>query len=159
MILGLDYAGSTTLYSKLIGYDKEVLYPTKTYNGANIQCCGMNVNIYAPNGRFWQREFWKYFYHDINALIYVIDRTDDIRIEETNEIFQDLMKEKNLSNIPVLIFLNKCDREDCLFSNDIIDDLGLKEIKGRHWCIEACNALKGWYIKNGMKWLFEELSE
>jgi len=55
----------------------------------------------------------------MKILIYVIDASDEERMEECNEIFQQLLKEEKLKNVPVLVYANKADLDNCLSPDTI----------------------------------------
>ena len=158
LILGLDNAGKTTLLNYLTREDNRNTMPTPGVNGKSIQCCGINLNVYDLGGQKALREYWKYYYENIDALIYVVDASDETRIAECNESFQELLKEEKLANVPVLAYGNKADLETCLGLDEIIDKLNMNDITGRHWSLYACSALKGKGVKDGIKRIFEKFS-
>ena len=80
-------------------------------------------------------------------------------MDECNESFQQLLNEEKLKNVSVLVYGNKADLENCLEPDIIIEKLKMNDITGRDWAIYACSALKGTGVKDGIKWLFEKLSE
>ena len=159
LILGLDNAGKTTLLNYLTNANNQKTQPTKGVNGISIQSCGINLNVYDIGGQKAIREYWKYYYEDVDSLIYVIDANDEERIEECNESFQELLKEEKLKKIPVLVYANKADLKTCLGPDQIIEKLKLNDITGRDWSIFSCSALTGDNVIDGMKWVFEKLSE
>ena len=158
LILGLDNAGKTTLLNYLVHEDNKKTQPTQGVNGKSIQCCGITLNVYDLGGQKAIREYWKYYYEDIDALIYVVDGSDEGRIAECNESFQELLKEEKLQKIPVLVYGNKADLENCLGPDEIIEKLNMNDITGIDWSLYACSALKGTNVKDGIKWIFEKLS-
>jgi len=158
LILGLDNAGKTTLLNYLTHENNVNLKPTEGVNGKSIQCYGITLNVYDLGGQKAFREYWKYYYENIDALIYVIDGSDEKRIAECNDSFQELLKEEKLKNVPVLVYGNKADLETCLGPDEIIDKLNMNDITGRDWSLYACSALKGNGVKDGIKWVFDKLS-
>ena len=93
------------------------------------------------------REYWKYYYDNVDALIYVVDATDEGRIAECNNSFQGLLSEEKLKNIPVLIYGNKTDLQNCLGHDEIIKKLNMDYITGRDWSLFACSAKKRTGVK------------
>ena len=89
----------------------------------------------------------------------MIDGSDEARIEEAKKCFQELLKEENLKNVPILTYDNKADLVDSLGPDEIIDKLEMEDIEGREWSLYACTTLKDTGIKEGIKWLFEKLWE
>ena len=159
LILGLDNAGKTTLLNCLTNQDVKNVESTKGVNAKSINCCGINLNVYDLGGQKAIREYWQYYYENIDGLIYVIDASDEGRMDECNESFQQLLNEEKLKNVSVLVYGNKADLENCLEPDTIIEKLKMNDIRGRDWAIYACSALKGTGVKDGIKWLFEKLSE
>ena len=118
LILGLDNAGKTTLLNYLTHEDNKNLEPTQGVNGKSIQCCGINLNVYDIGGQKAIREYWKYYYENVDALIYVVDASDEARIAECNDSFQELLKEEKLKKVPV--FFNACISEFISFTHSKI---------------------------------------
>ena len=92
-------------------------------------------------------------------MIYVVDASDEERIGECNESFQNLLKDEKLKNVPILAYGNKADLQNCLGPDEIIEKLEMNDITGRDWSLYACSALKGTGVKDGIKWLLEKLSQ
>ena len=159
LILGLDNAGKTTLLNCLTHEEIKKITPTKGVNAKSIQCGGVKLNVYDLGGQRAIREYWKYYYEKVDALIYVVDASDEGRIEECNTTFQSLLKDEKLQNIPVLAYGNKADLDNCLEPDEILERLGMNDIKGRDFSLFACSALKGTGVKEGIKWLLEKLSQ
>ncbi len=80
-------------------------------------------------------------------------------MEECNELFQLLLKEEKLKNVPVLVYANKADLDNCLSTDTVKKKLKMDDITGRESAIYAISALNGTGVKEGIKWLFEKNSE
>ena len=150
LILGLDNAGKTTMINYLVGADNKNTTPTQGVNGKSIQHNGVTLNIYDLGGQKAIREYWKYYYEKVDALIYVVDASDEARIDECNESFQSLLKDEKLDKVPVLAYGNKADLNNCLGPDEIIEKLQMNDITGRDWSLYACSALKGTGVKDGI---------
>ena len=57
------------------------------------------------------RPYWRNYYEEISAIIYVIDSTDTNRMEEVKTNLDELMNEDLLRNVTLLVFANKQDME------------------------------------------------
>lgn len=55
------------------------------------------------------REYWSNYFPNTDALIYVIDSADVKRVREAGRELEELLLEKDLSGVPLLIFANKQD--------------------------------------------------
>ena len=159
LILGLDNAGKTTLLNFLTHEDNKHTKPTPGVNAKSIQCGGIKLNVYDLGGQKAIREYWKFYYEKVDALIYVVDASDEGRIGECNDSFQTLLVDEKLKNVPILAFGNKADLDNCLGPDEIIEKLGMNEITGRDWCLYACSALKGEGVQDGIEWILKRLSQ
>ena len=78
--------------------------------------------------------------------VFVIDSSDQFRIEESGGELRKILEEDKLSNLPLLILANKQDLNFALAPDEIIDLLNLNNISDRVWSIVACSAI----TKQGM---------
>ena len=69
LILGLDNAGKTTLLNHLTHENNKDTKPTPGVNAKSIQCGGLKINVYDLGGQKAIREYWAYYYENIDALI------------------------------------------------------------------------------------------
>ena len=73
--------------------------------------------------------------------MFVIDSSDQFRIEESGGELRKILEEDKLSNLPLLILANKQDLNFALAPDEIIDLLNLNNISDRIWSIVACSAV------------------
>lgn len=57
----------------------------------------------------------------------------------------------------MLIFCNKQDVAGALSPKEILEVLDLKNIKGRHWGIQPCSAVKGDGLLEGMDFIVDDI--
>ena len=159
LILGLDNAGKTTLLKCLTEEEIKITEPTKGVNVKSIIYSGFTINVTDIGGQKEIRQYWEYYYDDVDALIYVVDASDDMRIAECNDQLKKLLKEPKLAKIPILTYANKSDLKNCLGPDEILEKLEMNEIDGRDWSLYACSALTGNGVTDGIKWLLEKIAE
>ena len=158
LVLGLDMSGKSQLVHYLVGsYNNGG--PTIGVKVKGIEYHDINLMIIDFGGLTVYRYFWKDYYECASAIIFMINSSDKERIGEAKECFQELLKDKNLINVPILAFGNFSDIENCLCPDEIIEKLEMNNIRGREWALYSCSTWKGTGIKEGIKWLFEKLSE
>ncbi|XP_046723769.1 ADP ribosylation factor like GTPase 3, like 1 isoform X2 [Silurus meridionalis] len=94
---------------------------------------------------------------DVNTVtptqIYVIDSADKKRFEETGLELSELIDEENLKGVPVLIFANKQDLTTASPTSEIAEGLNLHTYRDREWQIQACSAISGEGVQDGMNWI------
>ena len=64
-----------------------------------------------------------------------------------------------MQKVPVLIFANKQDIEGALDPEEIMKLMELGEIQSRPWSINACSAITGMGVNEGMTWVMTEISK
>ncbi|MBN3281722.1 ARL3 protein, partial [Polyodon spathula] len=153
VLLGLDNAGKTTLLKKLASEDVSTITPTQGFNIKSVAANGMKLNVWDIGGQRKIRTFWKKYLENTDLLIYVIDSADKKRFEETGQELSDLTEDDNLKAVPVLIFANKQDLVTAAPASEIAEGLNLHTYRDREWQIQACDALSGEGVQDGMNWI------
>lgn len=104
------------------------------------------------------RPYWRNYYDQTDALIYVVDSADKRRMEETGVELQQLLDEEKLSHVPLLVLANKQDLLNALSPAELTAELGLNELRERTWNIIACSAKTGEGLNEGLEWLVEQIN-
>lgn len=65
------------------------------------------------------RRYWKGYYPNTRALVFVIDSSDKERMSIVKEEMFLLLQEDDLKNVPLLIMANKQDVEGCLSDQEV----------------------------------------
>ena len=53
------------------------------------------------------RSIWKKYYEECHGVIYLIDGSDNNKYGESLNAFKDVINNDNLSEVPILIIINK----------------------------------------------------
>jgi len=53
------------------------------------------------------RPYWRCYYQDTNAVIFVVDSADKERIEIAKQELEMMLQEEELKGVPVLVLANK----------------------------------------------------
>ena len=72
------------------------------------------------------RPYWRNYFGDTDALVYVVDSADKKRMEETANELGELLGEEKLITAPLLIFANK---------QDLLNALEPAKVRCRHVCM------------------------
>ncbi|KAG8966033.1 hypothetical protein FRC03_012609 [Tulasnella sp. 419] len=80
---------------------------------------GIDWKIYDVGGSRTQRQTWAPFFDDVNAILFLapISAFDQVltedrrvnRLEDSLTLWTELCRNKILANVPLILFLNKCD--------------------------------------------------
>jgi len=75
------------------------------------------------------RPYWRCYFPDTNAIVYVVDSIDRERLGDAKEELSLMLEEEELANTPLLIFANKQDLPGAMTATEVSEGLGLTEIK------------------------------
>jgi ADP-ribosylation factor-like protein 1 len=66
------------------------------------------------------RPYWRCYYPNTNAIIFVIDSSDKDRIDVVKQELFLVLQEEELKGIPVAILANKQDIEGCMTDIEVL---------------------------------------
>ncbi|GMR36830.1 hypothetical protein PMAYCL1PPCAC_07025, partial [Pristionchus mayeri] len=159
LLLGLDNAGKTTLLKKLSSEELTNVTPTKGFNVKTIASGGITLNVWDIGGQRAIRPYWSNYYPGTHAVIYVVDASDVKRLDESHVELDELLEEKKLEGVPLLVLANKQDLSTAADAVQISTMLGLANIRERAWQIQPCVALTGEGVQEGVQWLSNTIKE
>ena len=99
------------------------------------------------------RPYWRCYYANTAAVIFVIDSTDIERLSTAADELSAMLNEEELRDAALLVFANKQDQPGARGAGEISEALKLGELRDRNWSIVACSAIDGKGITEGMDWL------
>lgn len=97
---------------------------TVTFNNLKLQ-------VWDLGGQTGLRPYWRCYYQDTNAVVYVIDSADKDRLEVARQELELMLQEEELRGAPVLILANKQDLPNAMNEQEICNGLGLTKINDR----------------------------
>jgi len=150
---GLDNAGKTTIVKQIMNEDVTTVSPTLGFIIKTIDFQGYKLNIWDVGGQKTLRSYWRNYFEKTDALIWVVDATDRLRINDCREELAGLLLEERLMGASLLIFLNKTDVEGCMTVSDIHEGLQLDMIKTHEWTVFPCSAITGKNLIGGLEWV------
>ncbi|CAH8455341.1 unnamed protein product [Dicrocoelium dendriticum] len=156
LILGLDNAGkSTILYHFVL---KEAIHtpPTIGSNVEEIQWKNLHLILWDIGGQSSLRPSWSTYFAGSDFVILVVDSTDRERLWLTKKELHRLLIAEELKKSCMLIFANKQDVSGCMSVAEISQNLNLTSIRDRPWHIQACCALTGEGLSQGLDWFVSQ---
>lgn len=99
------------------------------------------------------RPYWRCYYANTAAVVFVIDSTDIERLSTAAEELSAMLNEDELRDAGLLVFANKQDQPGAKGAGEISEALRLGELRDRNWSIVACSAIDGSGVEEGMDWL------
>jgi ADP-ribosylation factor-like protein 13B len=128
-ILGMDGSGKSSLLNTLQKKFDLKIRPTIGFRPVSMTFGDeAKVRFYDLGGSKKIRDIWSQYYHDVHAVIYVIDATNE-DLEQSLLVFNSTMSNLYLEDKPLLIFANKQDQENALSSKQINKIFDLKRFK------------------------------
>lgn len=158
LILGLDNAGKTTILNRLQLGEVVQTIPTIGFNVETVNYKNLKLQVWDLGGQSSIRPYWRCYYKDTNAIIYVIDSADVERLSHTKYEINMILKEPDLEGVVLVIFANKQDLNNCLSISQISKDLNLTSIRNRQWAIFGTSATKNTGINKALDWLVQNLA-
>jgi ADP-ribosylation factor-like protein 1 len=153
LVLGLDNAGKTTILYRMQVGEVVSTIPTIGFNVETVTYKNIKFQVWDLGGQTSIRPYWRCYYPNTQAVIYVVDSSDVDRIGTARAEFHAILEEEELKDAAVLVFANKQDLPGALDAAAVSEGLGLHSIKTRQWSIFTTSALKGDGLWEGMDWL------
>ncbi|CAM9356501.1 unnamed protein product [Scytosiphon promiscuus] len=165
LLLGLDAAGKTSLLYKLHLNEVVTTIPTIGFNVERVEYNRMMMTIWDIGGQTKLRPLWRHYFVNTDALIFVVDSSDQERIEEARDEMFHVLRDPNMDDCQtVLIFLNKQDLPGAISPSVMTSKLGLDSagnnpLKRRNWYMQGCCAITGDGVYDGLDWLSQALNK
>jgi len=117
-----------------------------------------SFQVWDLGGQERLRTSWATYYRGTHAVIAVIDSSDRARISVMKDELFRLLGHEDLQHSVVLVFANKQDIKDAMTPAEITDALSLHSIKDHDWHIQACCALTGEGLYDGLGWIAQRVT-
>ncbi|KAL0490750.1 ADP-ribosylation factor [Acrasis kona] len=152
VMVGLDASGKTTVLFKLKLDETVTTIPTIGFNVETIQYKNINMSVWDIGGQDKIRPLWRYYYDNVDSVIFVVDSSDFERIVEAREELHHVMSDDRLRNAMLLVYANKQDLPGAVQAASLADKLKLAQIK-QQWYIQPCVATSGDGLFEGLNWV------
>ncbi|KAA6381027.1 MAG: putative ARF/SAR protein [Streblomastix strix] len=153
LFLGLDNAGKTTILNALTDMPINDISPTQGFNLKTVSHSKFQLNCWDLGGQRAIRPYWKNYFTQSDAIVFVVDSADTPRMEECGTELQQLLEEDKLSGLPLLVYSNK----QAMKPDEIALALELHSIRDRPWQIQGCSAVSKTGLQEGINWLTSQI--
>ena len=151
LVLGLDNSGKTTALKQLANEDPTHITPTQGFNIKTVETAGFKLNVWDIGGQKQIRPYWKNYFKNTDAIIYMVDSADRRRTDEAAEELESLLEEDELDGVDLLVFANKQDLLNALSAAELMKELDLDQIHDRWVHVQSCSAKTGEGLEEGMR--------
>ncbi|GAU20988.1 hypothetical protein TSUD_201370 [Trifolium subterraneum] len=136
LVLGLDNAGKTTILYRLQMGEVVSTIPTIGFNVETVQYNNIKFQVWDLGGQTSIRPYWRCYFPNTQAIIYVVDSSDTDRLVIAREEFHAILE----------------DLPGALDDAAVTESLELHKIKNRQWAIFKTSAIKGEGLFEGLDW-------
>merc|ERR1712139_469954 len=127
LILGLDNAGKTTILYRLQADEVVQTIPTIGFNVETVQYKNIKFQVWDLGGQSSIRPYWRCYYPNTNAIIFVVDSADRERLAVARQELQAMLDEEELKDAILLVLANKQVQTGALGAKEISEALGLPD--------------------------------
>merc|ERR1712110_310724 len=159
LVLGLDGAGKTTILYQLQCGEVISTVPTIGFNVETVTYKNIKFQVWDLGGQSSIRPYWRCYYANTKAIIYVVDSADSQRIGISREELVSMMEEEELKDASLLVFANKQDLPGAMDVEQVSEALGLSSLKDRQWQIFKTSAVQGSGLFEGLDWLVNTIQQ
>mmetsp|Transcript_29456 Transcript_29456/g.68284 ORF Transcript_29456/g.68284 Transcript_29456/m.68284 type:complete len:182 (-) Transcript_29456:194-739(-) len=159
IVIGLDNSGKTTIINKLKPKKAQLeeTAPTVGFQIESFSKSNISFTCVDMSGAGRYRSLWEHYYKDAQAIVFVIDCSDKLRMCVVKEELDRLLRHPDTGKRPTMFFANKMDISGHLQAVECVQILELDKIKDRPWHITASNALTGEGLEEGVSWISEHV--
>eukprot|EP01097_Dermamoeba_algensis_P005003 TRINITY_DN3189_c0_g1_i1.p1 TRINITY_DN3189_c0_g1~~TRINITY_DN3189_c0_g1_i1.p1 ORF type:complete len:136 (-),score=29.56 TRINITY_DN3189_c0_g1_i1:167-574(-) len=132
--------------------------PTIGFNVETVTYKNIKFQVWDLGGQSSIRPFWRCYFPNTNAIIFVVDSSDVDRVGISKEELHAMLEEEELKGAALLLWANKQDIPGALSELEITERLGLSSLKTRSWAVFKASAIHGVGIYEGLDWLVNTLN-
>jgi ADP-ribosylation factor related protein 1 len=133
LVIGPGGAGKTSLVERVKGaFTPDArppkmagITPTVGLNIARLELHGAKLLFWDMGGDAALQPLWRNYYHQCHAVMFVVDAADEAGLAGAAPLIQHLFTLPALMHTPILIVVNKCDKDGALPVAAAMDRLAL----------------------------------
>lgn len=162
LVVGLDNSGKTTILNYMAKATHEAAVPTVGYRSTTFTMGNIAFESMDMAGAARYRGLWAQAAQDTQAITFVIDASDKLRLAVTAGELEQLLADLGPTHkaVPVVVLANKMDLPSAMDPPTIAAELELDRILSKHsWHIAATNGLTGEGLAQAFGWLSDQLRQ
>ena len=158
IMIGLDNSGKTTILYRLKLGEVHKTVPTIGFNVESVKHKNVEFTVWDIGGQDRIRPLWRHYYAGVNAVVFVVDSMDNLRIEEAKDEIQLVANDDMLQGAVFLVFANKMDAPEAMPTGDVVARLNMQALR-QQWFVQGSCALTGQGLYEGLDWLTQHLDK
>ncbi|KAG8759508.1 hypothetical protein FRC14_005796 [Serendipita sp. 396] len=146
-IIGLQASGKTSFVNVLEigGVWTEDVVPTVAFNYRMVRRDNIKFKIWDVAGQPRYRNLWERYCSGSNAIVFVVDSADKEHFADAKFELHNMLGEKSLVGIPLLVLGNKNDLPGHASVEELISALNLETITNRE---VSCYSVRWWTFRS-----------
>ena len=157
ILIGLDNAGKTTILYKLKLNEVITTIPTIGFNVEEVTVKNLTMTVWDVGGQTKIRPLWQHYFQNNDAVIYIVDSSDQARLEEAREELFSVLSDDRLRDCALLVLANKQDLPNAASVTQVTDALQLHKLRQRKWFVQGSCAVSGDGLTEGFTWLADTI--
>jgi len=113
----------------------------------------IKFNVWDVGGQDKIRPLWRHYYTGTQALIFVVDSQDHLRMDEARQELHRILGDREMRDVLLLVFANKQDLPTAMSPAEVTERLGLPKMRDRSWFVQPSCATSGEGLLEGLNWL------
>jgi len=153
ILVGLENSGKTTFCNQLALGEGGRPTPTVGLNVRVLKKGKVTFKVWDIGGQDKYREEWPRYAQGCDTVVFVVDSVDTERIAEARIELHQLLDNREIAGIPVLVLANKLDLGPSISESEMIKELNLDYITESAWMILPISAKVGTNIDQALEFL------
>lgn len=153
-LVGLGLTGKTSFLDVIsTGSFSDDTIPTIGFNMRKFKKGNVAIKVWDVGGSPKNRELWRIYCRNVNVIVYMVDASNDNRLQASRDALHTLLDQPRLEGIPILVLGNKNDIPHSLDENDIVEKMNLSAIQDRKICCHTISCKEKENIEMAIRWL------
>lgn len=135
IIVGLDNSGKSTMINMLKPkkYAEVEIAATVGFKIETFSKSKIDFTVFDMSGQSKYRSLWEQYYEEAEAIIFVIDSADRLRIKVAQNELENLIDHPSIKkrNVPILFFANKMDLGQAMTEAEVAKEMLLHQLTDR----------------------------
>jgi ADP-ribosylation factor-like protein 2 len=145
---------------QLLGEDVNSISPTLGFDIKTLNYQDFQLNIWDIGGQETLRSYWRNYFENTDAILWVIDTSDKDRLLDCKRELSKLITEEKLLGCPICIMCNKRDLKNSLSDKEISEIMQLQDlIVNRHYVLKSCCGITGDGLEDCIQWTMKEINQ
>ncbi|NXJ05651.1 AR13A protein, partial [Odontophorus gujanensis] len=163
LVMGLDNSGKSSIITDIMRALASEVLPAAQPGQTRLRVNRFEVTLVELPGSQRCRSAWRSHYGAADGLLFVLDSSDLVRMEEARKALSRVLSHPDVSGKPLLLLANKQDMAAALLPCELIERLALQRLVNENHSpcrIEPCAAVgPARSTLQGLRWLLRAAAE